>query len=203
METITPKNPSKECTRCHRSLPATTDYFFKTEKTKPGLRPYCRDCTNETRRLKHAPNKKRDVERHGYCPKSGAIPEYHSWCAMIKRCENPKDHAYRNYGGRGILVCQQWHAFSVFLADMGRRPSSSHSIDRINNDGNYEPSNCRWATKIEQSSNTRQAIKVTFSGVTDTISGWARRLGIKHSAMQKRLSRLPLDIALTAPVRRR
>lgn len=81
-------------------------------------------------------------------------PEYRTWAAMRHRCSNLKD---RNYGGRGITVCERWlHSFAAFYADMGPRPSAGHSIDRVNNDGNYEPSNCRWATRLQQASNRRR-----------------------------------------------
>lgn len=82
--------------------------------------------------------------------------EYTIWVGMIQRCENPKSFAYSYYGGRGIRVCERWRLFENFLEDMGPRTSQSHSIDRINNDGNYEPSNCRWATPKEQSNNQRK-----------------------------------------------
>lgn len=79
---------------------------------------------------------------------------------MILRCYNPLDKSYKNYGGRGIKVCQRWlESFDTFILDMGNRKSPKHSLDRINNDGNYEPSNCRWATRTEQSNNQRQALK--------------------------------------------
>lgn len=81
---------------------------------------------------------------------------YFIWKAMLSRCENVNDPVYKHYGGRGINVCVAWHDLDVFLADVGLRPSSQHSLDRINNDGGYEPGNCRWATKKEQANNTRR-----------------------------------------------
>jgi hypothetical protein len=83
-------------------------------------------------------------------------PEYEIWSSMKKRCGNQNHHAYSRYGGRGIAVCVRWGAdFAAFLADVGPRPSPKHSLDRINNDGNYEPGNVRWATASEQAKNRR------------------------------------------------
>jgi hypothetical protein len=82
---------------------------------------------------------------------------------MITRCESPNRKRYSDYGGRGITVCDRWHDFANFLADMGEKPTSRHSIDRINNDGNYEPENCRWATPLEQSANSRRVRPVVRS----------------------------------------
>lgn len=80
---------------------------------------------------------------------------YASWQAMRGRCNYPKEVGYSRYGGRGIKVCDRWNSFAAFLEDMGERPSRDHTIDRINNDGDYEPANCRWATKAEQRANVR------------------------------------------------
>lgn len=84
-----------------------------------------------------------------------STPEYRAWAGMLKRCKNPKDIGYKNYGGRGITVCVRWESFDNFLNDMGRKPVASYSLDRKNNDGNYEPSNCRWASRHEQAGNRR------------------------------------------------
>jgi len=94
--------------------------------------------------------------RHGDARKGQIAPEFYSWTAMIDRCSNPNRSDYKYYGGRGITVCDEWkRSYEVFLAYIGRKPSSDMSIDRINNDGNYEPGNIRWATKSEQVHNRR------------------------------------------------
>jgi hypothetical protein len=98
---------------------------------------------------------------HGHAA-SGRTPEYNAWVSLNQRCKNPKNPRWKDYGGRGVTVCARWRdSFEAFLADMGPRPSSEHSIDRINNDGNYEPGNVRWATRAEQYANRRPASKVT------------------------------------------
>lgn len=94
--------------------------------------------------------------KHNNTWKGGATREYFSWMAMLQRCRNPRSHKYALYGGRGITVAEQWSDFRVFLKDMGPRPEGT-SIDRIDPDGNYEPSNCRWATVLEQRANRRDS----------------------------------------------
>ena len=94
--------------------------------------------------------------KHGYAKRGNVHPMFYLWMGMIGRCEDPKRVGYSYYGGRGIRVCDRWrHDFAAFLSDVGVRPSSDHSLDRIDPNGNYEPSNVRWATRSEQQHNRR------------------------------------------------
>jgi len=138
-------------------------------------------------------------------PSHPCTTEYRIWGAMIRRCECPRDTYFERYGGRGIRVCDRWRRdYPAFLADMGRRPSLRHSLDRINNDGNYEPGNCRWATEIEQAKNTSRAQTVVeFEGVSHTLRDWAAIIGLHPEALRKRLFDLEWSVAeaLTTPPR--
>lgn len=128
---------------------------------------------------------------------------YESWSSMRKRCLNPNHPSYSGYGGRGISICKRWDNFERFLDDMGERPAE-RSLDRINNDGNYEPENCRWATAEEQRNNTRKTVKLTFHGVTRTLTAWARALDMPVCTLHARIKRgWPIGRALTEKVRRR
>ncbi len=115
--------------------------------------------------------------------------EYSSWAGMRERCLNPNNGRFSYYGGRGIKVCKRWDSFNLFVEDMGRKPSKNHSVERINNNGNYEPSNCRWATKLEQCENQRSNRLVTFGGETKTISQWSRLTNINYYTILGRINK--------------
>lgn len=124
----------------------------------------------------------------------GGTRLYSAWNAMKQRCHNPNSTEYHNYGGRGIIVCERWRdSFENFLADMGERPEGM-SIDRIDNDGNYEPGNCRWATSAEQARNKRTNNLVTFQNRTLTVMDWARYFKIPRSTLYARVKKgLPVE----------
>lgn len=121
------------------------------------------------------------------------IREYSVWCGAKKRCFDESEPSYRNYGGRGITMCPEWaHSFEAFYKYMGARPEGCE-LDRINNNGNYEPGNCRWATKLVNIRNTRIVIHITHNGETLTLSEWAERTGISCGALHYRhKNNLPL-----------
>lgn len=112
---------------------------------------------------------------------------YNIWIQMKHRCENPKCHAFRYYGSRGIKLCDRWQSFDFFLEDMRQPPSNEHSIDRIDNSGNYEPSNCRWATRTEQARNKRNNRFITVGNETKTLSEWALIAGVSSPTIIRRL----------------
>jgi hypothetical protein len=130
-------------------------------------------------------------------------PEYRTWLSMLTRCRNPKSDHWPGYGGRGITVCARWNdSYEAFLEDVGRRPSLRHTLDRVDNAGNYEPGNVRWATPREQSRNRRSNRLLEFRGEVATAAEWAERFGLRRSALFLRLSRgWSLEDALTKPLR--
>lgn len=115
-------------------------------------------------------------------------PEHDTWMRMRQRCCNPKIKQWKDYGGRGIKVCERWQTFEYFLEDMGPKPSPRHSIDRINNDGNYEPSNCRWALPKQQARNTSRNRLISFARETMCLAAWEEKLGLPEHTLTSRLS---------------
>lgn len=144
-------------------------------------------CWNEEKRFKHG---------------LADTPVHRVWIGMRSRCNNPKTREYANYGGRGIKVCERWDSFENFVADMGIRPEG-YSIDRINNDGNYEPSNCRWATTTQQLNNRRVNRVLELNGERKTIGEWSAKLGIGWHTIRSRVDRYgwTIEKALTTPVK--
>lgn len=122
--------------------------------------------------------------RHGM----SKTPLHAAWRMMLQRCENPRDRSFKNYGRRGIKVCERWHKFENFLADMGMRPAG-YELDRKDNDGDYEPGNCLWTTKKKNLNNKRTNHMVTWRGETLPITAWAERLWMHPRTLFNRLSR--------------
>lgn len=129
-------------------------------------------------------------------------PEYKIYQGILARCLNQNVSRYANYGGRGIRVCKRWlDSFDNFMNDMGRRPSNSHSIERIDNNGDYCPESCKWATIEEQAKNRTSNYYIEFKGERMILNDWAKRIGINHSNLKKRIEKWGVEVALTKPVR--
>lgn len=135
---------------------------------------------------------------HGLANKSKS---YSIWKHITQRCLNKNNPSYKNYGGRGITICERWKDYANFFADMGDCPEGM-SIDRIDNNGNYEPSNCRWADKKTQANNTRTNIFIKHDGETLTIKQWSEKLSIPYLTLYQRIFKLswPIKRAFTAPI---
>ena len=127
--------------------------------------------------------------------------EYSAWRAMISRCYAANNIRFCDYGGRGIKVCSEWlNSFEDFYNHVGPRPSPNHSIDRIDNDGNYAPGNVKWSTRKEQCNNKHSNHFLTYNNKTMTMAQWCEQTGLPFSTLKKRIYRgWPVDIALTTP----
>lgn len=118
-------------------------------------------------------------------PCGPSTPEHQAWTGMRQRCYNPNAQRYPRYGARGIIVCARWHDFAMFLADMGPRPEGM-TLDRKNNNGNYEPDNCRWATRKQQQRNHSRNIILSYNGESMTIIEWSEALGLNAGTLSGR-----------------
>lgn len=127
---------------------------------------------------------------------------YSSWTNMKQRCFNPKHIQFADYGGRGVTVCDRWLGFEEFYGDMGTCPEG-HSIEREENNGNYEPGNCHWATRTEQCRNRRTNKPLTHEGRTQLEIEWAEELGMSHKTLNRRLNVYKWTVAraVTTPLR--
>lgn len=138
--------------------------------------------------------------RHGTKPS----PEWLAWHNMRSRCYLETNECYANYGGRGIVVCDQWREdFTVFLRDVGRKPSLRHSLDRKDVNGPYSPDNCRWATDAEQARNRRNTVLIEFDGKTLCAEDWAKITGVRGGTICKRIKNgWTVERTLTTPANR-
>lgn len=139
---------------------------------------------------------------HGATSGGRRTPEFKIWIGVVERCRTPSHTSYKNYGGRGIRVSQEWSAsFQTFLDDMGPKPSPKHSIERINNNGNYEKGNCCWILRSNQNANKRTTVFLTFNGETMPAGLWAKRLGMHKTTFFGRLyNGWSTERAITTPV---
>ena len=112
---------------------------------------------------------------------------YHVWIQMLQRCNNPHNRDYKNYGGRGIRVCEAWHTFQNFFNDIGNPPFSGATLDRRDNDQGYSPNNVRWATQEQQANNTRTNQLLTYDDETLTLAQWSRKLNMPYKVLGRRL----------------
>jgi len=149
-----------------------------------GFQALCKECHKEFKTKEESSIRKKNKNMKTKYPLT-----YTSWVNMIYRCNNPKATGFDRYGGRGISVCDRWKDIENFIKDMGERPSPIHSIDRVNNDGHYEPGNCRWATPKEQCRNLSNNSLLTWGEETCCVSEWAERLSMKPNTLTYRIRR--------------
>lgn len=142
-------------------------------------------------------HKKGLIERntvHGFANRGKKIKEYQVWIHIHSRCTNPKSKGFKYWGGRGIKMCDRWlHSFERFLEDMGKCPANCRGIDRIDNNGNYEPANCKWATFVEQLNNTSRNVFVQYKGESKTMAQWSRVIDMPYAKLRHRIREMKLS----------
>ncbi len=176
---------ARTCERCGASFEAVLSVV------KSGHARYCgQACAGAAKRTHGEASQRR-------------TPEYVAWLGMKQRCFSPRSTSYKHYGGRGITVCAAWRAsFETFRSDMGRRPSPDHSLDRIDNDGDYEPGNVRWAPPSVQGRNRSVNRRLTVNGVTRSLVEWSEQVHIGPETLSRRLQLgWTPERAVTTPLR--
>lgn len=163
----------------------------------------CRRCSRQNFRIPRPAYRRGEYAGHIADPVNNyrtRPAEYRAWSHMRTRCMIPGRKDWARYGGRGIRVCQRWDSFAAFYADMGPKPSRSHSLDRIDVNGNYEAGNCRWATPIQQARNTCRNRVIAFGAKSATLAEWSEHTGLRRETIQDRLNRgWDVATALTRP----
>ena len=150
-------------------------------------------------------NKNQKTRERNYKHGKTGTKVYRIWKNMKVRCYSKNNHHYNNYGNRGIKICDKWrNSFPEFFKDMGEPPTKVHSIERIDNNGDYTPENCKWATPYEQSRNSRQNNCITFKGETLCLTDWAKKIKMNRATLLSRINRnkWPIERALTKSVNR-
>lgn len=173
---------TKQCCHCKKTLSIDSFNTRKPRRKKGGEREAVSRCKP--------------------CVKLYKNPLYHTWQAMVYRCHNPKSKDYKRYGGRGISVCDRWRSSpEAFYMDIGQKPSSNHTVDRVDNSKGYSKENCRWATQLEQQNNRSDTIKITYQGETMSISQTARKYGIRVTTFHYRInSGMSVSEAVETPI---
>ena len=149
--------------------------------------------------------KKRGAESrtHGHFRNGKMTPTYRTWALVKRRCKNPNAREYKFYGGRGIRVCERWEKFERFLEDMGEKPDSGSSIERLDSNGNYSPENCRWLPRKLQARNRRSSRIIEFRGEKKCVAEWAERTGISQDNVLERLNAgWTVEDALLKPIKK-
>lgn len=163
------------------------NHFATLNNVTRGVVSHCSSCSAKIK------SERRSSHRHSMsCKDENPIGYkcYYTWQAMKRRCNNPRDKRYDDYGGRGIKVCERWSSsYEAFLEDMGLPPSDKHQIDRINNDGDYEPSNCRWVDRVQNARNKRNTRLIFAFGESLTLAEWSERSGILQKTIEMRIKR--------------
>lgn len=151
--------------------------------------------TGKSQYAKSNPNYKHGATNHSL---------YDIWIHIRMRCTKKSDSDYKLYGKRGITLCNEWLNPHNFFADMGKRPSSKHSVERRNNNKGYTKNNCYWATNKEQANNKRTCVYIPYNGKTQTLKQWSEELGIKYMTLYNRINKSNMDIptAFTKPIGR-
>lgn len=152
-------------------------YVVMGDNLRNGTSEQCMSCSSKIKGGKH--------KTHGMTN----TKVFDLWHSIKQRCNYPKHRSYKNYGAKGIRICERWaQSFEAFYEDMGDPPSLTHQIDRIDSKGNYEPGNCGWVTPKEQQNNKSNNVNLTFLGVTQSVAMWADKLGVNPTTLHWRIS---------------
>lgn len=161
-------------------------------------------CSNHTKSCGCLRKESKNI-KHGHSKNGKRTSEMNSWRAMIQRCTNEDNEDYYNYGGRGIKVCDRWlNSFENFISDMGLKPNNTYSIDRIDVNDDYKPTNCKWSSCKEQSFSRRNTIKLTYNNMTLNLLEWSNITGISCSVLRQRIyNGWDVERIVTEPVRKK